>query len=541
MVRSKSVERSCLARLIIAKRLILIATNYFKNSKVCPTFKGMVIMWLMISFISGVNSQVSGSNVHTIVKNSVTKNIDASGVSRFPGKGIVLGTGKPITQEIAKRIELQKVAMAMREAVKSAPTTVCTRSGDLCGKATTATVQKVFGEGIKNTPKPPPIGGSPAIPIGPAIGAVFLAKEVIDVQQEFGTKAAVIKTIGGSGTLAASLVAGTQCATMAAPAGPIASLIAGVACSLPVTLLGDHVTDQIIEQHVEIEQNLDGQAVVDDSWVPTQDQIEKCQDYLDQAKEKWDSLSGDLDLNTKRREMIKWIMANMQREDNPLMPDECEYVVLHQMLNSMNMKDLSNSDWLDMLGDGNVLFDGLSNGDQVKEDQMIRAREIVEKMLHLGIKNLRTMDGHGRFIYCFLKVLQEKGLDVNEWTLDVVDLDERVNGWHRWFLPDGILVLSENIFDMTDVDLAQTLNYFNFCGLHKQELELEMVIKAIINNGGDVFLSWSVRGGKPKRGTAVYEFALWVQKMVKRGKAEYVSHRGNFFTYSFNPKPDSRL
>ena len=105
----------------------------------------------------------------------------------------------------------------------------------------------------------------------------------LEVHQELGTKAAVIKAIGGSGTLAASLTAGTKCAAIAAPTGPVGSFLAGVACSLPIALVGDHLTDQVIEQEMEQEAE---EAQVDDSWVPTQDQIENCQDYLDQANEK---------------------------------------------------------------------------------------------------------------------------------------------------------------------------------------------------------------------------------------------------------------
>ncbi|MBT6965667.1 MAG: hypothetical protein HOA01_05525, partial [Flavobacteriales bacterium] len=305
-------------------------------------------------------------------------------------------------------------------AAKTAPITVCTRSGKLCGEAATTAVQKAFGQGLKFTPKSPPVSSS--LPIGPVIGAVFLAKDVIDVQKEKGNKAAVIKAVVGSGTLAASLAAGSSCAAMAAPAGPIGSILAGIACSLPVALVGDHITDQVIEQQMDVHEDVE----IDDSWVPTPDQIEECQDYLDQATEKFNSMTN-LDLNTKRREMVKWIMENIKREDNPLMPDECQYIVLHQMLDSLNMADMSNSDWLDMLGDGNSLFDSLSNGAQIMEDQMIRAREIVERMIQLGITNLRTMDGHGRFVYCFLKAIQERGLDVNQWTLDIVDIDESVN------------------------------------------------------------------------------------------------------------------
>ncbi len=532
------------------KKVDFVATNFY-NGEVCPTFKGVMMIFLIIS---GMTMQVSGQTVHTLVQNDVSMNVNVKEVSKFPGVGIVLGTGKPITQEIAKRVELQNVAIAMREAAKTAPTTVCTRSGNMCGKIATEAVKKTFGEGLKDIPKAPIIQPSSTLPIGPAIGAAFLAKDVIDVQGELGSKAAMIKAVGGSGTLAASFAAGTQCAMMAAPTGPIGSFLAGVACSLPVSLFGDHLTDQVIESQVvdqgdtqaaatntdEVDAKAEAEAEVDDSWVPTSDQIDKCQDYLDQAHEKWDSM-GHQDLNTKRREMIKWIMENMQREGNSLMPEECQYVVLHQMLDSMNMRDLSNSDWLEMLGDGKVLFDSLSNGVQIREDQMLRAREIVEKMIHLGIKNLRTMDGHGRFIYCFLKVLQEKGLDVNEWTLDVADIDQSVNGWHRWFLPDGVLVLSENILDLTDVDLEQTLNYFNFCGLYKQELDVKEVIKFIIKNGGNAFLSWSVRGGTPRSGTAVFEFARWVKRMRDNGKAAYVSSRGNFYNYRFHPKPDSKL
>ena len=299
-----------------------------------------MIVWIIIMTINNVNS----AEVHTLVNTEIGRNVDASKVTKFPGSGIILGTGKPITEEIAKRVELQKMAMAMREAVKTAPTTVCTRSGKMCGEAATVAVKEVFGEGLKNIPKSPTPISSPSLPIGTAIGAAFLAKDVIQIQKEKGNKAAVIKAIGGSGTLAASIAAGSSCAAMAAPTGPIGSLVAGIACSLPVAFVGDQITDEIIEQQMDVNEDVQ----VDDSWIPTQDQIDKCQDYLDQATEKFNSMN-DLDLNTKRREMIKWIMENIKRHDNPLMPEECQYVVLHQMLDSLNMKDLSNSDWLEML------------------------------------------------------------------------------------------------------------------------------------------------------------------------------------------------
>jgi hypothetical protein len=355
-----------------------------------------------------------------------------------------------------------------------------------------------------------------------------LTSDVINTYGTQGTEAAVIQGIGGSGTILASTAAASQCALLASPSGPVGAALAGIACGIGTTIMGHRLTDTIIEHLMEVEDV--------NPWTPSEEEIERCAEPIHRAISFWNSLNESSNLMTKRREMIRWIIENLSRSENSLMPTEAQFVVLNHLREMMEWTEFSNSEWLDLMGDGSILFDQLNAATSIMQDQMDRADAVIDQMMHDNVRNLRTMDGHGRFLYCFLKRLQQRNQNIDEWTIDLVDIDNAVNGWHSWFMPEGVLVDDGNILDLTDIDLSATLIYFNFCGLQGQEDEVHEAIENIIEEGHHVFLSWSHRGGTISHTSPVYSFAEWTKKMRNKRKSTYIANRGKFFTYKFHPQ-----
>ena len=510
-------------------------TNYNHHNNKLPWSK-IVLYIYMCSMVIGT---ISGANVETLT--TMQKTDASSGVQkiRFPGSGFTLGS--KVGTELAKKTEPSKIVPIAKDIAEKLPSQVCTRSGKTCGEAATKFVRDVFGNGLRTAVKKPvstpttTVTSPTSLPsFGHVIAGGILAKEVKETYNEMGAGAAAIKSIGGAGTIAASSAAFASCASYGAIAGPVGSIVAGLACSIPVSIMGDQLTETVIDQHVDVD---DEEQVDSDRWEPSDAQLEKCASSLSDAREYWDSLGSGVDLVTKKRLMIRWILENMANPDNALMPAECQYVVLHELMSTMGWGEMSNSDWLTLMGDGSILFDSLTNSESIMKDQMTRAREIVQKMIRDNIRSIRTMDGHGRFVYSFLKAIAECGENVDDWEIDLVDMDQGVNGWHRWFMPEGVLVEDGNIINIEQVFLDQTLVYFNFCGIGGQEEELKSAIKEIINEGKSVFISWSHRGGTTSWESPVYRFARWIKKMAKKDKATYVANRVKFFTYMLHPPP----
>lgn len=238
---------------------------------------------------------------------------------------------------------------------------------------------------------------------------------------------------------------------------------------------------------------------------------------------------GDL-----RRALIRFIISDNRNDVNRLQVSRDQNAVLRAFREFLGIPHLEwNSHWFDLMGDGNVLFDGLS--DEVREDQRNRARALVERMIATRRTVLRTMDGHGRFLYSFLEALRARGENMDNYDIELMDIHAPTDAWHRLFFPiagdtPNVHPIQGDILEFQPGDFHETFStstmlYMNFCGLGDLVRgRLREFLEIWQSNRHDVFLSWSVRN--VQAGTPAYWFARWI-----RSHGDYVSHRGNFFTY----------
>jgi len=132
------------------------------------------------------------------------------------------------------------------------------------------------------------------------------------------------------------------------------------------------------------------------------------------------------------------------------------------------IKDTTNTYFfidLDLLGSG--------HDDDLDE----RADIIVNRIIHNdNIKNLYTMDGHGRLITRIVVKLQIESPDffINnpDFNIFVYEIDDEVHMWHRITLPNGSAIKG-NIIDeldksIQDGSIEEKLFYCNFSGLSGQ-------------------------------------------------------------------------
>merc|ERR1712166_756534 len=169
-----------------------------------------------------------------------------------------------------------------------------------------------------------------------------------------------------------------------------------------------------------------------------------------------------------------------------------------------------------------------------RKDQNIRSKAIVKHMLATEQRTLRTMDGAGRFVYSFLKVLSKRGENLDEWTIELFDTDPLVHHWHTLFMPVSSTNRHENILDHPDDEgfHSGTLVYFNFCGLGDSVLQVQRTLTRFHKSDHETFVSWSVRGISKEVKTKARGFIKWIgEKNNGNGRGEYIVKRGNFYTY----------
>ncbi len=151
------------------------------------------------------------------------------------------------------------------------------------------------------------------------------------------------------------------------------------------------------------------------------------------------------------------IASIMEHGPEPFIPTD-EHVQLLQTaldedLLEVNPGTLSNSAWYEYLwandDNGGPLF--ANHSEQVFRDQLYRARVLAEVMVNGGFTRLRLMDGHGRFTLCFFHALVERGLDPDDYVVNVVDIDSNSNQWHLMFFPESC--------EATEGDILEELEY----------------------------------------------------------------------------------
>jgi hypothetical protein len=190
---------------------------------------------------------------------------------------------------------------------------------------------------------------------------------------------------------------------------------------------------------------------------------------------------------------------------------------------------MSGSEWISMMRNGEgvpILFQGHEDRDNLFEDQMARDRSLVAEMMRRGIKKLRTMDGHGRMLTCFLLALQERGEDVDTYEIEVYEINPNAHTWHEHFFPQNVIAVDDDILE--SVPPADTMLYLNFCGIGEQIDDVKEHLSQIfaVHPDSKVMISFSIRGATING--PLYNFATSLKR--RPYKLEYVSNRGNFYS-----------
>lgn len=169
-----------------------------------------------------------------------------------------------------------------------------------------------------------------------------------------------------------------------------------------------------------------------------------------------------------------------------------------------------------------ILYPNKLHGrEQVYKDHIHRAKHIVKHMITSKQKHIVTMDGHGRFIMCFLRELVRQGEPVQDYTITLLDIDHTTNEWHHLFLPTNVNVVSGNILETT-YDHNNVCMYLNFCSIGKNSEKLAEFIK----NKKNFFLSFTERGFNNEKDKGISSVVSSVKSI-----GIFISSRGLFYTY----------
>ena len=109
------------------------------------------------------------------------------------------------------------------------------------------------------------------------------------------------------------------------------------------------------------------------------------------------------------------------------------------------------------------------NHSDKKDDQLNRADKIVRQMIRNQTRTIYFMDGHGRFLYCFLqKVFELDPENINNYQIHLFDSSEHATKWHQ------LLLNNINTIECLTIDAYQVLInqrttrsyvYLNFCSI----------------------------------------------------------------------------
>ena len=400
---------------------------------------------------------------------------------------------------------------------------------------------------------------------GPAISTGLTAYEVVGDLKEGNTANAVVSTTTGVASYYASLQAGGYCASSTIYLGPVVSGGAAFLCSVGtavgVQMVGNELKTNSVSVSSSSQENSktdtssesSAKAIPDistatdtneETKVGTKRKREEEKDCYQQvfdlrrqdhdfarAETEYERLKGtgqDMTMG-----MISFMVNGYLRSDprKVLMPSGKAVKVLEGLKHCVGLPKRTNRDWYefmrqDGMHDGNLLFGNHPQRQAIRADQYVRAQKIVEHMRATGQRTLRTMDGHGRFVYSFLQEIDAAGEDMNEWTLELFDLDPHVVNWHRLFLPTSTRNAKRTILECPEADEfhAQTLVYMNFCSLGDTVPDVRQSMEKFYASERKVFISWSVRN------VARHTDAGLFKRFIKQ-RGDKVSSRGSFVTY----------
>lgn len=260
------------------------------------------------------------------------------------------------------------------------------------------------------------------------------------------------------------------------------------------------------------------------------------------------------DSDAVMRGLLEHIIHTYTREDgNHLQPSETQHqLVTHFVEEGIIYEpfNLSNSEWLDIMGDGSMLFSIVS--DETREDIECRASAVVNALINTEQTHVTLLDGHGRVVYQILAELHNRGFGVDDYTFTLYDLDGDVHEWHRVFMPSSVTSYHDDIMCSGRNRLRSLADlpgvvYLNFCGIADCVEQTRDMIHAITNAGRCIMVSYSTRGMSRERNTAFRSFHKMVLSMQHARKnrpvAQFISEHGQgsncFCTYAFSHFTDN--
>lgn len=533
------------------------------------------------------------SSVTAGAATATTGTATTTGFQAFTGTGHRLGGDRTQAQSRLLELGVQRAAQQVIQRSDTVATTlaqnvfqetagVCTRTSS-CAAATLQHFPSIGASGTTSQAAQQVVQNIAITETNSAIGRVLsnagpiiatgvATYEVVGNLREGDYTGAVTSATGAFASYHAAAAAGAACATWAAPSAalnPLLPALAGFACAVTsgfatrtaVNAAASVVTTSVlassnsgaslpelpapapVELPAPAPVELPALVVepvndaVDDIWEPTADQLSNAS-YLEALRRAEIFLEENNrgELNRTSRRLINFIINDNIREGNALQPSQHSHMLLRHFVNSgqiVNPGNMSNSEWMNLMGNGRSLFRSVLNS--TREDQFLRARSIAQTLIETGENTVSLMDGHGRIIYLILWHLRNQGMNIDDYRFQIFDLDHDVNAWHARFLPTSVTVLPQDIF--ADRAELQGVVYFNFCGIGDFVGQTRGAIRRLVRQGRVVYLSFSRRGINPQGETSLARFYRRIIRRTIRPvdgmSAEFVSSHGTFPTYKF--------
>ena len=249
--------------------------------------------------------------------------------------------------------------------------------------------------------------------------------------------------------------------------------------------------------------------------------------------------------------MIEFIINTYHRSDDvtSLMPSETASYILREFINNISgfidSSRLKNSQWMKLMENGNILWGVVNAGlcEIKRDDQQNRANAIVNTLINLNLKHICLMDGHGRIVYEIFAALQQRGENIDEYRIDVYEIDADVYEWHKLFFPKNVFSFHKDIFESVREDFRGIL-YLNFCNLSTDEMITKTIntIDTLTARELNVFVGFSKRNTSKYRETLTRRERFLKSSKKNRGRdsvfqnsyGKLISKAGDYITFEYS-------
>jgi len=160
---------------------------------------------------------------------------------------------------------------------------------------------------------------------------------------------------------------------------------------------------------------------------------------------------------------------------------------------------------------------------QVYHDGKLRGEEVVINMLKLGLKKLVLIDGHGRLLFHVFTALSRRGLNLDDYTVYVVDISPIATSWHELFFPRNVVSVYSDICDYEFPE--NSYFYGNFCSVNRALVARLRNLPVILK--GDFMISFTERQATQE----LLDFRSWFARYTGVNR---VIRRNQFYTFTVN-------